>query len=222
MTLPVTRILLAAAIGVTAAAHENSVQAADTITDFVLETGAGFDANPFDYDILLKAVVTAELAGALADENADYTLFAPNDSAFYRLARDLGYVGQYNEEEVWLFLVEALTVLGDDDPIPVLTNVLLYHVSPGSKSLFRVVLLSFLSQPIETLLEGATFKPFFVVLIDNDPDVRNPRVFLPLNVRTGNGIVHTINRVLLPIDVPNISLESSVREVVGGRARSGR
>ncbi len=64
-----------------------------TIVDIVSQSGGTFDTDYFDYDILLNAVITAELVDALADDTADLTVFAPNDLAFVRLARDLGYTG---------------------------------------------------------------------------------------------------------------------------------
>ena len=158
-TLAVTGVMAFGSLGfATQTAQAND----DTITDFVAKSGGEFDGNPFDYDILLNAVLTAELAEALADPNADYTLFAPNDRAFIRLARDLGYEG-WDEEETWLFLVDALTELGGGDPIPVLTDILLYHV--GGESLDFIDVLMF-------------------------------------NVYLSNGIVHTINRVLIPLELP--------------------
>jgi uncharacterized surface protein with fasciclin (FAS1) repeats len=39
-----------------------------------------------------------------------------------------------------------------------------------------------------------------VTLIDNDPDLRNPKVVLP-NLAASNGVAHAIDRVLLPINV---------------------
>ena len=111
---------------------------------------ANSTSNRNDFDILLNAVLAAGLEGALADPNADLTVFAPNDRAFIRLARDLGFKG-YSEEGAFNTIVAALTNLGGGDPIPVLTNVLLYHVSAGSKSASQVVN----SGGIDTLL-GAT------------------------------------------------------------------
>ena len=75
-----------------------------TITDIVLESGGDFDEDRRDYDILLNAVVTADLAEALADPNAELTVFAPNDRAFVQLAKDLGYKGGYDEAAAWTFL----------------------------------------------------------------------------------------------------------------------
>ena len=173
-----------------------------TITEIVATSGGQgeFDRNYYDYDLLLNAVLAANLQDALADPDADLTLFAPNDLAFIRLARDLGYQG-WKEEEAFNFIVEALTELGDGDPIPVLTNVLLYHVVPESLRFWEVLF----SREIETLLDGATIRPRkrYLRLRDNDPDFRDPRLSWPANVCASNGIIHTINRVLIPVDLPN-------------------
>lgn len=167
-----------------------------TITDIVSASGGEFDRNPFDYDVLLNAVIAADLADALADESVDLTVFAPNDRAFFRLARDLGYRGR-TEQGTWEFLVDKLTDLGGGDPIPVLTDVLLYHVAPVALSPLQVVF-----SPTIPTLQGATIRPFLFQLRDNDPELRNPFLFFPLDVRASNGVIHTITRVLLPIDLP--------------------
>ena len=171
-----------------------------TITDIVLKSGGDFDDNKRDYDILLNAVVTAKLADALADPDAELTVFAPNDAAFYRLARDLGYKGGYDETVVWTFLVSALTDLGGGDPVPVLTDILLYHVVAGDVRPIDLIISTFFQIPVQTLL-GATFQPFFLQLIDNDPDLRNARVTLPFNIRATNGRIHSVSRVLIPVDL---------------------
>ena len=44
--------------------------------------------------------------------------------------------------------------------------------------------------------------PFFVVLIDNEPDLANPALNFPINIVADNGIIHTISRVLIPLDIP--------------------
>ena len=174
-----------------------------TITDIVISRSGGeFDNKKRDYDILLTAVVTAGLAEALADPDVTLTLFAPNDRAFFRLARDLGYEGGYDEEAIWLFLVGALTELGGGDPIPVLTDILLYHVVDGNIRPINLIFATFLQQPLTTLAAGATFQHSFFTLIDNDPNLRNPSVTWPFNIRASNGRVHSINRVLIPVDLP--------------------
>ncbi|MBL9077162.1 MAG: fasciclin domain-containing protein [Planctomycetes bacterium] len=180
--------------------------AQDTIADLVVAASGGaaagtFDQNGNDYDLLLTALNTAGLTAAVADPAADLTVFAPRDAAFVRLARDLGYQGQ-DEQGSWTFLVQALTTLGGGDPVPVLQDVLKYHVAPARITLFGVLVRSLFGIPIPTLVPGATIQPAFTRLIDNEPDLGDPRVRLPLNLFATNGVVHTIDRVLLPIDLP--------------------
>ena len=169
---------------------------AQSLTDLVLRSGGEFDFNPFDNDVLLNAVVTAGLADTLDDPSLDVTLFAPNDLAFILLARDLGY-GGFSEEGAWNFLVAALTDLGNGDPIPVLREVLTYHVATRRLNAFQVIF----ARRIETL-QGGEIRPRFFRLRDNDPDIRDPYVGVPLNISADNGIFHSITRVLIPIDLP--------------------
>lgn len=179
----------------------HAADARPTITAIVAKSGGEFDRNRFDYDILLTAVLTAGLADALNNPEDNLTVFAPNDRAFIRLARDLGYNGR-DEAGTWEFLVEALTGLGDGDPIPVLTDILKYHVVPDRVNVFGFVKAVIRNQEIPTLLEGATLDPFLFGLVDNEPDLRNPRLTFPVNIRASNGFIHTINRVLIPVDLP--------------------
>ncbi|MEM7163812.1 MAG: fasciclin domain-containing protein [Planctomycetota bacterium] len=175
---------------------------AQTITAIVAQSGGTFDTDNSDYDILLTAVLAAGLDDDLDDANANLTVFAPNDGAFIKLAQDLGYTGS-DEAGAWPFLAQALADLNDGvDPIPVLTNVLLYHVAPGRISPLGLIIRTFFNIDINTLLPGATIDPFFFKLRDNDPDLKNPRVRNPLNINADNGKIHTINRVLIPIDIP--------------------
>ena len=190
--------IAAAGIGLTAP----TASAQGTITDIVAESGGEFDKDRRDYDILLNAVVTAGLAEVLADPDAEFTVFAPKDSAFVRLAKDLGYKGRYDEEAVFNYIVGVLTKLGGGDPIPVLTDILLYHVVPGTVRPIDLILSTIFASPIETALPGGKIQPFFLRLIDNDPDFKDPFVTFPLNIRATNGRIHTITRVLIPVDLP--------------------
>jgi uncharacterized surface protein with fasciclin (FAS1) repeats len=196
------RTLLAAVLGLAAA----PATAQNTIADVVVAASGGatagqFDNNGNDYDILLNALQTANLVAAVSNPTANLTVFAPNDRAFLRLARDLGFTGT-TEAAAWQFLVGALTQLGNGDPIPVLTNVLLYHVAGERITALDVIIKSFTGARITTLLTGATIRPFFLRLIDNDPSIADPLLIAPINLRASNGIIHGVSRVLLPIDLP--------------------
>jgi serralysin len=194
-----TTVLAASVLAASAApaqANHREPAPTSTIAGLVAASGGAFDDDRYDYDILLTAVSAAGLVGALDDPTAQLTVFAPTDRAFTRLARDLGY-DEYDEQGAWEYLVAQLTALGGGDPIPTLTNVLLYHVSPGADSLRTIRR----TKTIDTLF-GATFTVKGNRLVDVDPDITNPRFNDPTDLRATNGIVHTISRVLIPVDLP--------------------
>jgi serralysin len=169
-----------------------------TIVDVLVAKSStdGFDQNPRDYDILITAATAADLVGALSDPAAQLTLFAPDDAAFVRTAQSLGFTG-WDEEGAWNFLVGALTQLGNGDPIPVLTTVLLYHVAPERLGVFRVLF----SRQIDTLA-NASFGVRFIQLVDNAPKLPNPYLnVFALDQRASNGVIHGITRVLIPVDI---------------------
>ena len=166
-----------------------------TLTGIVASSGGAFDADGTDFDILLNAVQAAGLAGALDDPNADLTVFAPNDAAFVGLAAALGFDGT-DEGEAFAYIVDALTLLSaGGDPIALLTDILLYHVSDGTQDSNAVLG----STTIDTLL-GATLGVDGVSLVDNDPDIANPNL-IETDIEASNGIAHVIDGVLLPVDV---------------------
>jgi serralysin len=104
----------------------------------------------------------------LSDPKADLTVFAPTDAAFLRLAQTLGYTGM-SETGVFNYLVEGLTLLsGGTDPVPLMTDILLYHVAPGS--LFASDLLV-----SNTTLLGANVGVAGTMLVDGDPDLTDPK-----------------------------------------------
>jgi uncharacterized surface protein with fasciclin (FAS1) repeats len=97
------------------------------------------DGNPYDYDILTKAVLVTGANATLASLPS-FTLFAPNDRAFEVLANKVGVLGPdhrygatVDEKAVTLALVNAL---GADKIRPVL----LYHVLVGAKVTGKQVL----------------------------------------------------------------------------------
>lgn len=189
-----------------------------TITGIVAASGPGFDDNGSDFDILLTAVQTAGLAGALDDPAADLTVFAPTDDAFVGLATTLGYDGT-SEDGAWSYLVDALTLLGKGgDPVPLLTDILTYHVAPQSLQSSQVLS----STEIPTLL-GASLGVDGTTLVDADPSVPDPSI-TAVDIVASNGIVHVLDGVLLPADLPEPGGKTTfeIDDDAGGVAVLGR
>ncbi|MEO0341459.1 MAG: fasciclin domain-containing protein, partial [Bacteroidota bacterium] len=122
------------------------------------------------FNTLTTAVVAAELLPALTDPAGTFTVFAPTDSAF-------GALGD-----------STLTALLAD-PTGDLANILLYHV------LGSVVTSDLLvdGSSAETLFPGN----FIFVDLSDGVVINDSRVVLP-DVGADNGVVHVIDRVLLP------------------------
>jgi serralysin len=186
---------------------------APTITGIVAASGA-FDNNKSDFDLLLAAVSAAGLADTLDDATADLTVFAPNDRAFESLARDLGFQG-HSESKMFAYLVDALTLLsGGGNPIPLLTDILTYHVAAGSLQSAQVLALT----EIETL-QGGTITRDGTTLEDLEPDLTDPTL-IALDIQAANGIVHVIDRVLIPADLLVSDGANDVDFVIDGNRAS--
>ncbi len=165
-------------------------------------------AESDDFNILVMALSATGLVDTVTGLE-DVTVFAPTDAAFTQLAVDLGFDGdQSDEDAIFGFIAGALSSLAPDgDPIPLLTDVLLYHVSPGSKSANQIDGLD----TVETLLPGVTFGSEGTELIDNEPDIDNPNIVIP-DIAADNGTIQAIDRVLLPLDIPG----NTVGETING------
>ncbi|MEM1382446.1 MAG: fasciclin domain-containing protein [Pseudomonadota bacterium] len=167
-----------------------------------------------DFNILVLALSTAGLVEAI-QTSEDITVFAPTDAAFTQLALDLGFTGdQGDETAVFNFIAEVLATLGD--PIELLTNILLYHVSPGEKTAAEIDALAH----VDTLLEGATFGTKGTELIDNEPDVANPDIVIP-DIPAANGAIQAIDRVLLPLDIPGNESDDVIQGTNGNDVLEG-
>ena len=167
-----------------------------------------------DFDLLRDAVLTAGLDGALSNPAASLTVFAPNDDAFVGLAQTLGYGGT-DEGGSLGYIVDALTLLGGGNPIPLLQGVLTYHVvGSGAFDLAAVAGLGD-GAMIETLQGGSvTLDLTAPGLGDLDPGLPDPKL-IGFDVDGGNGIIHVLDGVLMPISVSAIVSQPGTDFIIG-------
>lgn len=173
----------------------------------IVDIAAGSD----DFNILVKALSAAGLVGTVEALN-DITVFAPTDAAFTQLALDLGFAGDTADEDaVFNFIAGALAGLAPDgDPIPLLTDILLYHVSAGAKTAAEIDA----AEDVSTFLAGASFGSHGTELEDNEPDLENPNIVVP-DIAASNGTIQVIDRVLIPLDIPGNDLPNIVDIATG-------
>jgi uncharacterized surface protein with fasciclin (FAS1) repeats len=156
----------------------------------------GFDRLSLDFDIVTQAILLYPDLVTAASSPGNLTAFLPTDNAFRRLVTDLTGTSPATEKEVF----GVVAGLG----LETVRAVLEYHIV-GSRITYGQALKS--NGAAITTLGGSSFTVSVsgswiktVTLIDNDPDLRNPKVVLP-NLAASNGVAHAIDRVLLPINV---------------------
>ncbi|MGE0702531.1 MAG: fasciclin domain-containing protein [Vicinamibacterales bacterium] len=125
-------------------------------------------ADDGEFDVLQAAVVRAGLAGTLNGEG-QYTVFAPTDAAF------VATLGAANEAAA-VAAVEGL-------PLADLTNILLYHVTEGRRTSRSV-----LAAPRYEMLNGGILTR----------DALAAAGIAQTDISASKGVIHVINRVLLP------------------------
>jgi uncharacterized surface protein with fasciclin (FAS1) repeats len=181
-----------------------------TIAGIVAESGGTFDSDASDFDLLLNALQAAGLVGALDNPDSNLTVFAPNDAAFVAAAQALGFQGS-DEAGAFEYIVDAVTLLSfGRDPVPLLSDILLYHVAPGALDSGDVLG----SSTIETLL-GADLGVDGAALVDGEPDLPDANI-IATDIAASNGFVHVIDGVLVPVDLlPSNGAEDAVAFVIG-------
>ncbi len=129
--------------------------------------------NPAEFTILVEAVVAANLAGTLSGPGP-FTVFAPTDAAFAALLTELGITKQ---------ALLANTTL--------LTKVLTYHVVSGRVFKADVPV----GSPIATVETGT-------ITVDGTLKITDARGrksgIVATDTLTSNGVIHVIDKVLLP------------------------
>ncbi len=131
-----------------------------------------------DFSTLVEALTAASLVTTLQAPNGPYTVFAPTNAAFDALFVELGTTK------------DALFA-----NVPLLTSVLTYHVLSSRVLAAEVPI----AAPITTL-EGSTFT-VDANLVITDESARTSNI-TGVDVFTTNGVIHTIDKVLLPVIAP--------------------
>ncbi|GAM78414.1 transforming growth factor-beta induced protein IG-H3 precursor [Vibrio ishigakensis] len=139
-------------------------------TSNIVETAV----NDGRFTVLVQALMTANLDGALADENATYTVFAPTDDAFTALLAELN--------------IDAATLLANPD----LGDILLNHVVSGAVDSITAMSLNGNSATTLAMKEVA-------IAIDEETDtltVGGSTVIIT-DIYTTNGVIHVIDAVII-------------------------
>jgi uncharacterized surface protein with fasciclin (FAS1) repeats len=132
------------------------------------KTIVGVAAGDPQFSTLVKLVKSAGLAGTLS--KGSYTVFAPTNAAFAKVPK------------------ATLTALGKDEAK--LRAVLLYHVVQGRVPASKVVKLS-----TAKTLNGASVK---IAVRGKSVYLNGSTKVVKTDVRASNGIIHVIDKVLLP------------------------
>ncbi|MFK7940955.1 MAG: fasciclin domain-containing protein [Roseovarius sp.] len=175
-----------------------------------IATASGPLSPSDDFEVLGLALGAAGLTDTVQGLE-DFTLFAPTDAAFGELATNLGFTGDTeNAGDVFGHIAGALAGLDPNgDPIPLLTDILLYHVSPEDQNASDLNA----DGPVATLLDGASFEVTGGAIIDNDPDAENADIVAP-DVDIPQGSVQVVDQVLLPLDTPAAGAEPTLLETL--------
>ena len=131
-------------------------------------------SNP-EFSVLVEAVQAAGLAGMLSDPNAHYTVFAPTNDAFMQALKETGMT------KAQLFANK-----------PLLTKILGSHVVAGDMAMYAkdVKPGNVMTASKDTLTVTKDGK-----LMDENGRTAN---ILKTDIAANNGVVHVIDKVLMP------------------------
>ncbi|HAS47000.1 MAG TPA: hypothetical protein DCS93_41335 [Microscillaceae bacterium] len=135
---------------------------------------ASSNASSPQFTALVAALTKAGLAGTLADGTKNFTVFAPTDAAFNEFLSQLG-----------------LTL--DNVPTDLLSKILTYHVVSGN-----VFSTDLINGATPTTLNGANLT---VNIANSEVTVSslNTSKVTATNALGTNGVIHTIDKVLVPV-----------------------
>lgn len=134
------------------------------------------------FSILVDALIKADLVSTI--NSGTFTVFAPTNDAFNQLFTDLGVSGL------------------EDLSAETLTPILLYHVVAGS-----VKSTDLASGYVGTASTGPNTQPLKLkVDVGTDVALNNTSKVSTADVATTNGVIHIIDKVLLPQNVVELAL----------------
>ena len=128
--------------------------------------------NP-DFSTLLVAVEAAGLTNTL-QTGGPFTVFAPTNAAFAK--------------------IDTMTLNSLLNDPAALSNIILYHVVPGTVESGDVA--SLLDTDVETAFSGNTIRP--TASAEGVGIKVNESVITAVDIEASNGVVHVIDTVLLP------------------------
>jgi len=162
-----TVLALAAAIVLMPGSDSGRAEAAPK-GDSIVEIAAG---NP-DFTTLVAAVQAAGVVDTL-NGNRHFTVFAPTNDAF----ADIG--------------LNATNI--DEVPTDALTDILLYHVTPGNRTSKSV-----LSAPRIKMTNSGVVHPALIGGVAQIEAANSTATIVAPDIKARNGVVHVIDAVLLP------------------------
>merc|ERR1712238_263886 len=137
------------------------------------------------FSTLVAALSATDLVGAVSEPAGPLTVFAPTDEAFTALPTGL------------------VSCLLEEQNLPILSDILLYHVAAGT--VFSTDLSN--GQQLSTLLDGE------VVTVDLNNGVKiNESNVVGADVQASNGVIHIIDAVLVP---PRIDVDAFLQTCPG-------
>jgi transforming growth factor-beta-induced protein len=141
-------------------------------------------ADAGQFNVLIQAAKKAGLAEYLTSED-NLTVFAPTDEAFGALLADLG--------------ASSL----DDIPTADLTNILLYHVI-GAKVMSNELSSGY----VPTLSVFGENNISMYINIEDGVSINKNTKVTTADIEAKNGVIHVVDKVILPPSVVNIALEN--------------
>lgn len=180
-----TRAILAATTAVAAsvalAAPAFAVKPGDdTITQVAVDDGR------FTY---LVAALQATGLDEVLDGDGQYTVFAPTDAAFEKVADELAAAGVGDGTVPTLLNFLVANELADD--------VLLYHVTEGRRASQSLVGKNN-DKDVETVLGAFLTVTPDVTVQDASAATTDATIIIP-NISASNGVIHAIDNVLVPL-----------------------